>query len=120
MNPGRFDTGLRKFGAILGDKAEVGCNAVLQPGTLLGPRALGMPTMAFAGYRPPASATKSPRSPAATERASFAYGCVRTAASAGRGARSMRTVHSAPARMPYVSAKLRRLSASETSMRLLR
>ena len=45
-------TGLRKFGAILGDKAEVGCNAVLNPGTLLGPRALVMPTMAFSGFLP--------------------------------------------------------------------
>ena len=47
-----IDTGLRKFGAILGDKAEVGCNAVLNPGTLLGKRALVMPTVAFAGYLP--------------------------------------------------------------------
>ncbi len=46
-------TGLRKFGAILGDKAEVGCNAVLNPGTLLGPRALVMPAMAFGGVLPP-------------------------------------------------------------------
>ncbi len=45
-------TGLKKFGAILGDKAEVGCNAVLNPGTLLGPRALVMPTMAFGGFLP--------------------------------------------------------------------
>jgi bifunctional N-acetylglucosamine-1-phosphate-uridyltransferase/glucosamine-1-phosphate-acetyltransferase GlmU-like protein len=45
-------TGLRKFGAILGDGAEVGCNAVLNPGTLLGPRALVMPAMAFGGYLP--------------------------------------------------------------------
>jgi NDP-sugar pyrophosphorylase family protein len=48
------DTGLRKFGAILGEGAEVGCNAVLQPGTLLGRRALVMPTVAFGGYLPPA------------------------------------------------------------------
>jgi NDP-sugar pyrophosphorylase family protein len=47
-------TGLRKFGAILGDKAEVGCNAVLNPGTLLGPRSLVMPAMAFGGVLPPA------------------------------------------------------------------
>lgn len=47
-------TGLRKFGAILGDQAEVGCNAVLQPGVLLGKRALVMPLTAFAGYLPPA------------------------------------------------------------------
>jgi NDP-sugar pyrophosphorylase family protein len=46
-------TGLRKFGAVLGDKAEVGCNAVLNPGTLLGPRALVMPAMAFGGILAP-------------------------------------------------------------------
>lgn len=45
-------TGLRKFGAILGDDAEVGCNAVLNPGTLLGKRALVMPAIAFGGYLP--------------------------------------------------------------------
>ena len=50
-----YETGLRKFGAIVGDQAEVGCNAVLNPGTLLGPRALVMPTMAFSGYLPPAT-----------------------------------------------------------------
>lgn len=44
------ETGLRKFGAILGDKAEVGCNAVLNPGSVLGKRALVMPTTAFTGY----------------------------------------------------------------------
>jgi NDP-sugar pyrophosphorylase family protein len=49
---GVFDTGLRKFGAILGDAAEVGCNAVLNPGTMLGKRALVMPTTAFSGYLP--------------------------------------------------------------------
>jgi UDP-N-acetylglucosamine diphosphorylase / glucose-1-phosphate thymidylyltransferase / UDP-N-acetylgalactosamine diphosphorylase / glucosamine-1-phosphate N-acetyltransferase / galactosamine-1-phosphate N-acetyltransferase len=47
-------TGLRKLGAILGDRAEVGCNAVLQPGTLLGKRALVLPLTAFAGYLPAA------------------------------------------------------------------
>jgi NDP-sugar pyrophosphorylase family protein len=31
-----FKTGLRKFGALLGDRAEVGCNAVLNPGSILG------------------------------------------------------------------------------------
>ena len=46
------ETGLRKFGAILGDDAEVGCNAVLNPGSLLGKRALVMPTVAFSGYLP--------------------------------------------------------------------
>ena len=49
---GVAETGLRKFGAILGDAAEVGCNAVLQPGTVLGKRSLVMPTVAFGGYLP--------------------------------------------------------------------
>jgi UDP-N-acetylglucosamine diphosphorylase / glucose-1-phosphate thymidylyltransferase / UDP-N-acetylgalactosamine diphosphorylase / glucosamine-1-phosphate N-acetyltransferase / galactosamine-1-phosphate N-acetyltransferase len=52
---GVFNTGLRKFGAILGDKAEVGCNAVLNPGSILGPRALVSPTLSFAGYLPAAT-----------------------------------------------------------------
>lgn len=30
------DTGLRKFGALLGDRTDVGCNAVLNPGSILG------------------------------------------------------------------------------------
>ena len=46
-------TGLKKFGAILGDQAEVGCNAVLNPGTVLGKRALVMPAMAFTGVLAP-------------------------------------------------------------------
>jgi NDP-sugar pyrophosphorylase family protein len=32
----RMDTGLRKFGALLGDHTEVGCNTVLNPGTIIG------------------------------------------------------------------------------------
>jgi len=31
-----LDTGLRKFGALLGDQTNVGCNAVLNPGTIVG------------------------------------------------------------------------------------
>jgi NDP-sugar pyrophosphorylase family protein len=42
-------TGLRKMGALLGDGAEVGCNAVLQPGTILGRRSLVYPLTAFGG-----------------------------------------------------------------------
>jgi len=33
-----FDTGLIKFGAILGDGVQTGCNAVLNPGTIIGRR----------------------------------------------------------------------------------
>lgn len=32
----RVETGLKKFGAMLGDYAEIGCNAVLNPGTVIG------------------------------------------------------------------------------------
>lgn len=56
---GNLGTGLRKFGAILGDGAEVGCNAVLQPGTLLGRRALVMPLTPFGGYLPAATIARS-------------------------------------------------------------
>lgn len=47
-----FDTGLRKLGAILGEQAEVGCNAVLNPGTVLGKRSLVMPAIAYGGVLP--------------------------------------------------------------------
>ncbi|MCC6414600.1 MAG: UDP-N-acetylglucosamine diphosphorylase [Opitutaceae bacterium] len=46
----RVKTGLRKFGAIFGEGAEAGCNAVLMPGTLLGKRALVMPLTPFGGH----------------------------------------------------------------------
>lgn len=32
----KIETGLKKFGAMLGDYAEVGCNSVLNPGTVIG------------------------------------------------------------------------------------
>lgn len=32
----QVDTGLRKFGAIVGDYVQVGCNSVLNPGTMIG------------------------------------------------------------------------------------
>lgn len=51
---GVFDSGLRKFGAILGDGAEVGCNSVLNPGTVLGRRALVTPSLVVGGYVPSA------------------------------------------------------------------
>ncbi len=35
-----YDTGLTKFGVILGDGAQTGCNAVLNPGSIVGPRTL--------------------------------------------------------------------------------
>jgi UDP-N-acetylglucosamine diphosphorylase / glucose-1-phosphate thymidylyltransferase / UDP-N-acetylgalactosamine diphosphorylase / glucosamine-1-phosphate N-acetyltransferase / galactosamine-1-phosphate N-acetyltransferase len=48
-----WPTGMRKLGALVGDGAEVGCNAVLNPGVILGRGALVAPTIAVAGYVPP-------------------------------------------------------------------
>ncbi len=35
-NEQKTETGLKKFGAMLGDYVEVGCNSVLNPGTVVG------------------------------------------------------------------------------------
>ena len=34
----RYETGLKKVGAMLGDEVEVGCGSVLNPGTVVGPK----------------------------------------------------------------------------------
>jgi UDP-N-acetylglucosamine diphosphorylase / glucose-1-phosphate thymidylyltransferase / UDP-N-acetylgalactosamine diphosphorylase / glucosamine-1-phosphate N-acetyltransferase / galactosamine-1-phosphate N-acetyltransferase len=59
---GPVPTGLKKFGAVLGDQAEVGCNAVLNPGTLLGRRALVMPGTIFGGWLPAATIARARQS----------------------------------------------------------
>lgn len=48
----RTETGLRKFGAIVGDGAEVGCNSVLGPGALLGRESLVHPLTVWTGVLP--------------------------------------------------------------------
>lgn len=45
----RTSSGLRKLGALVGDSAEIGCNAVLNPGSILGRRSVVMPGMSFRG-----------------------------------------------------------------------
>lgn len=47
-----FDTGLRKFGALLGDGAEVGCNSVLNPGSIIGRGAVIYPGVNWRGILP--------------------------------------------------------------------
>jgi UDP-N-acetylglucosamine diphosphorylase / glucose-1-phosphate thymidylyltransferase / UDP-N-acetylgalactosamine diphosphorylase / glucosamine-1-phosphate N-acetyltransferase / galactosamine-1-phosphate N-acetyltransferase len=47
-----FDTGLRKFGALLGDGAEAGCNAVLNSGSILGRGAIVYPNVFWRGILP--------------------------------------------------------------------
>ena len=46
----RRETGLRKFGAILGDNAQLGCNAVTNPGTVLGKSSMVHPNTTVSGY----------------------------------------------------------------------
>lgn len=48
----RIETGLKKFGAMLGDNVEVGCNSVLNPGTVIGKGASVYPTSSVRGYVP--------------------------------------------------------------------
>lgn len=47
-----YETGLKKFGAMLGDNVEVGCNSVLNPGTVVGRRANIYPTSMVRGFIP--------------------------------------------------------------------
>lgn len=47
-----IDSGLSKFGALIGDGCEVGCNTVLNPGTILGEKSVVMPLSSVAGTWP--------------------------------------------------------------------
>ena len=49
----RFETGLRKMGAILGNSVEIGCNSVLNPGTVIGPGSRVYPLSSVRGVIPP-------------------------------------------------------------------
>lgn len=55
----KIDTGLRKFGAIIGDYCDIGTNTVLTPGTLIGPRSIVYAETSFGGYLPPESIVKA-------------------------------------------------------------
>ncbi len=54
------ETGLKKFGAMLGDFVEVGCNSVLNPGTVIGKNSNIYPTSCVRGYIPENSIFKTP------------------------------------------------------------
>ena len=47
-----IETGLRKIGAMLGDRVEVGCNSVLNPGTIIGRDCIVYPTSCVRGVVP--------------------------------------------------------------------
>ena len=55
----RMNTGLRKFGALVGDRAEIGCNAVLNPGTVLGRNSVVQPLSCVRGLVPEESIWKT-------------------------------------------------------------
>ena len=50
--------GLRKFGAIIGDHAEIGCNCVLNPGSIIGRNSILYPNVSWRGVCPPDSIVK--------------------------------------------------------------
>jgi UDP-N-acetylglucosamine diphosphorylase / glucose-1-phosphate thymidylyltransferase / UDP-N-acetylgalactosamine diphosphorylase / glucosamine-1-phosphate N-acetyltransferase / galactosamine-1-phosphate N-acetyltransferase len=55
---GLMPTGLKKFGAVIGDRAEIGCNAVLSPGSIIGRNCLIYPGTQWRGVAPENSIIK--------------------------------------------------------------
>lgn len=55
---GCIETGLKKFGAMLGDHVEVGCNSVLNPGSVIGRESNVYPLSRVRGYVPERSIFK--------------------------------------------------------------
>ena len=54
----KIDTGRKKFGAVIGDYVEVGCNSVLNPGTVIGKNTTVYPVSRVRGYVPEGSIYK--------------------------------------------------------------
>ena len=59
-NGEQIETGLKKFGAMLGDNVEVGCNSVLNPGTVIGHDTNIYPLSSVRGVIPSCSIFKAP------------------------------------------------------------
>ncbi|MCR5830251.1 MAG: UDP-N-acetylglucosamine pyrophosphorylase [Lachnospiraceae bacterium] len=55
----KIETGLKKFGAMLGDNVEVGCNSVLNPGTVIGKGSNVYPLSMVRGFVPSNSIYKT-------------------------------------------------------------
>jgi NDP-sugar pyrophosphorylase family protein len=53
------DTGLRKFGALVGDGVEIGCNTVLNPGSIIGRKSVIYPGVNWRGVLPANSIAKN-------------------------------------------------------------
>lgn len=56
---GKIETGLKKLGAILGSNVEIGCNSVLNPGTVIGSNSNVYPLSSVRGYVPENSIYKN-------------------------------------------------------------
>lgn len=59
LDDDKIFTNLKKFGAIIGDNTEVGCNSVLNPGTVLGRNTVVYPLSMVRGYVPENSIYKA-------------------------------------------------------------
>ena len=55
---GNIETGMKKFGAMLGDEVEVGCGSVLNPGTVVGSHSNIYPLSSVRGFVPGSSIYK--------------------------------------------------------------
>jgi NDP-sugar pyrophosphorylase family protein len=55
----KIRTGLKKFGCVIGDRAQIGCNAVINPGTLLGSDSFVYPLVNISGVIPAHTQIKS-------------------------------------------------------------
>jgi NDP-sugar pyrophosphorylase family protein len=58
INHEKINTGLHKLGAIVGDGAQVGCNCVINPGTILGRHSFCFPCLNVYGFVPENSKVK--------------------------------------------------------------
>ena len=56
---GAYPTGIRKIGAMLGDRAEIGCNSVLNPGAIVGRNSIVYPLSSVRGMVPANSIYKT-------------------------------------------------------------
>ena len=56
---GLVPTGLKKFGAIVGEYAEIGCNSVINPGSIIGRNTVVYPGTVWRGVAPSDSIVKT-------------------------------------------------------------
>ena len=68
VNGERIDTGLRKFGALIGDHGQIGCNAVLNPGSIIGRGSVIYPCVNWRGVLPANGVAKNKAAVEVTQR----------------------------------------------------